>query len=286
MGFEVCLKRMLSGRKNGDQERKGEALRFYLDSGLQQDEISGRAESLRQTGDLLGARQVLLAGVAVLDELANDRLWAERLNQPKKRKSPTIQEGIKAFLADFQKSVRLGKRKASTYGTWIDRLKHAEKNIHGAISSIDETTLRNYHDLLTKSTKMGGQRQSNVFKAFRAFVRWCWQEGLLESMPRNLGRNFEFADDSRPKEMYDPAEIPSMLAKLPARGRAAVWLGLNCGFTVGDIADLKKQDADLAREESCTRESRPASVNQCHWFPTNYGQKRFRLAGGNKVRPP
>ena len=79
-----------------------------------------------------------------------------------------------------------------------------------------------------------------MFKAFRAFVRWCWQEGLLESMPRNVGRNFEFADDSRPKEMYDPAEIPSMLAKLPARGRAAVWLGLNCGFTVGDIADLKK----------------------------------------------
>jgi integrase len=45
--------------------------------------------------------------------------------------------------------------------------------------------------------------------------------------------------------LYTPAEIKAMRDKLPARGQAAVMLGLNCGFTVGDIADLKKSNVEL-----------------------------------------
>ena len=107
--------------------------------------------------------------------------------------------------------------------------------------------MSNYYKRLSNDGKLGGQRQKNVFKAFKSFVRWAWQEELLNELPRNIGKTFEFAEDSKSHAwmLYSSSEIKKMMAVLPVRGRAAVMLGLNCGFTFGDIADLKKSNVDL-----------------------------------------
>ena len=98
-----------------------------------------------------------------------------------------------------------------------------------------------------ENQKLGGQRQKNIFKAFKSFVRWAEQEELLDRVPRNIAKQFEFSDEATDYGwmLYVPADIKMMMAKLPVRGRAAVMLGLNCGFTIGDIADLKKSNVDL-----------------------------------------
>ena len=210
-------------------------------------EVSGPAdgpETLAITLELIRADSI------VSQELKDSRLWNERLqvNEPQP-KTLTIPEAIHLFLQEKRKLVEIGARKVSTYGTWIDRLKHAKAKLVGiAVDKINAQTISQYHALISQDKNFGGERQRSLFKAFKAFVRWCWEEELLGSLPRNLNKTFEFSssdDGDYSWMLFNKNEVASMLAKLPLRGRAAVYLGLNCGFTFGDIADLKKSDVDL-----------------------------------------
>ena len=74
--------------------------------------------------------------------------------------------------------------------------------------------------------------------------------------------------------LYAPEQIRAMMERLPVRGQAAVMLGLNCGFTVGDMADLKKSNVDLKdgrivykRVKTRTRKHTP-TINYKLWPET------------------
>ncbi len=213
--------------------------RFLAPAGEATDRLRAKSPT-----ELLG---ILAGEVYARDELANRRLWNERFEQPGKKKSLSIDEGVKRFLADQLHKVKLGKRRPSTYGAWVDRLKHVRLHVPGFVESINSETVSSFYKLLTENQKLGGQRQKNVFKAFKSFVRWAEQEELLDRAPRNIAKQFEFSDHATEYGwmLYGPADIKMMMAKLPVRGRAAVMLGLNCAFTIGDIADLKKSNVDL-----------------------------------------
>jgi integrase len=137
---------------------------------------------------------------------------------------------------------------------------------------------------LLVASKFGGKRQSNIFKAFKSFVRWCWQEELLAEIPRNIDKVFEFLDDDgdRAWMLYNAEEIKSMLDKLPARGRAAVLLGANCAFTFGDLADLKKSNVDLEagrivyKRVKTRRRKRVPTINYRLWPETIQALKENR----------
>ena len=239
---------------HGDPEYRAKNIRVFLDAKFRPD----NKQFLRAIGDsnatarLMNADAPQLAGIMLgelfaKDELANRRLWNERFEQPSKKKGLTINDGINRFLADQLHKVKVGKRRPATYGTWVDRLKHAQIHVTGIVESINSETLSNFYKFLTNNLKLGGQRQKNIFKAFKSFVRWAWQEELLDELPRNIDKAFEFSDDAKGHAwmLYEPSEIKLMMDKLPARGQATVLLGLNCGFTVGDIADLKKSNVNL-----------------------------------------
>jgi integrase len=233
--------------QNGDPENRVKALRQFLDAKYRPAEKEFLLLLRSATASAPEHLAILLGETYAKDELANRRLWKERLEQPLKKKGLPIHDGIKRFLADQLQKVKVGKRRPSTYGAWVDRLKHAQRRVSGLVESINSDTLSNYYKVLTNDNKLGGERQKNVFKAFKSFVRWAWQEELLDELPRNINKAFEFSDDAKGHAwmLYKPSEIKSMMEKLPVRGRAAVMLGLNCGFTVGDVADLKKSNVDL-----------------------------------------
>jgi len=233
--------------QHGDPDKRLEYLRKFLDAKYHPT-ATGFSRPLRMHGVSAEEEADLLLGESYAkEELANRRLWKDRLEQPVKRKGLTIDEAIKRFLADQLQKVKVGKRKPATYGAWVDRLKHAQRRVSGLVESINSDTLSNFYKVLTNDNKLGGQRQKNVFKAFKSFVRWSWQEELLEELPRNIAKTFEFSDDAKSHAwmLYTPSEVKMMMKKLPVRGRATVMLGLNCGFTVGDLADLKKSNVDL-----------------------------------------
>lgn len=233
--------------QNGDPEERAKELRLFLDAKYRPDEREFRLPIRLMTATPTEHLELLLGETYAKDELANRRLWNERFGQPAKKKDLRIDEGIKRFLAEQLLKVNVGKRRPSTYGTWVDRLKHAQIHVLGQVGSINSDTLSNFYKVLLGDGKLGGQRQKNVFKSFKSFVRWAWQEGLLHELPRNIDKTFEFSDETKEhaRMLYSAAEIKGMLEALPVRGRAAVMLGLNCGFTVGDIADLKKSNVDL-----------------------------------------
>ena len=137
------------------------------------------------TDEMLG---LMLGELHAKDELRNRRLWDERLGQPTKKKGLTIQEAISRFLAEQLQKVKVGKRSPSTYGSWVDRLKHAQSHFSGIVSSINADAVSNYYKKLSSDTKLGGQRQKNIFKAFKSFVRWTWQEELSKSYPETSAR--------------------------------------------------------------------------------------------------
>jgi hypothetical protein len=60
-----------------------------------------------------------------------------------------------------------------------DRLKVAQRYVSGYVADINSRTITNLHQALAANEKLGGERQKNVFKAFKSFVRWSWQEELL-----------------------------------------------------------------------------------------------------------
>ena len=144
------------------------------------------------------------------------------------------------------------------------------------VESVDSGTLSNFYKVLTNNQNLSGERQKNIFKAFKSFIRWAWQEELLAELPRNIGKAFEFSDVTKDRAamLYRPSEIKMMMEKLPVRGRAAVMLGLNCGFTIGDIADLKKANVDLVagrlvyKRVKPVGESRTPTINYKLWPET------------------
>ncbi len=231
---------------HGDPDNRAKALKQFLDAKYRPSHEGFRLPPQFSTSSSSELASLLLGESYAKDELGNRRLWRERFDQPTRKKGVTIHEGINRFLAEQLQKVKVGKRKPSTYGAWADRLGHAQLHVSGVVEAINSETLSNYYKFLTHSS-LGGQRQKNIFKAFKSFVRWAWQEELLDELPRNINRTFEFSEDTRDHAsmLFSSPEVKATLKKLPVRGRAAVLLGLNCGFTVGDIADLRKANVDL-----------------------------------------
>jgi hypothetical protein len=115
--------------------------------------------------------------------------------------------------------------------------------------------------------KAKGQLKSSTAKLYfgdyRGFMRWAWQEESLPNLPRNLSERL-FKDtqrDAKPKQYFQPKEVQRLYQyclelhrKSVADGKAdeerdlmtaALLLGLNCGFTQSDIADLKVGEVNL-----------------------------------------
>lgn len=116
--------------------------------------------------------------------------------------------------------------------------------------------------------KAKGQLRSSTanlyFGNFKGFLRWAWSNESIPSLPRNISAPL-FGDtqrDAKPKQYFAPNEIQQIYRhsldfhhKRVTAGKAdeerdlmtaALLLGLNCGFTQSDIADLKVREVNLA----------------------------------------
>jgi integrase len=134
------------------------------------------------------------------------------------------------------------------------------------IRSIGPRHLEEYRLLMLKKKEEGQLKASSInlyFSALKAFFNWAWNAEILDTPPRNI-KALLVGDrrQQRPEKKYfNTDEIQAIFAacrayheRLVALGRTdprrdllttALLLGLNCGYTQADIADLRVLDVQL-----------------------------------------
>ncbi len=224
--------------------------------------------------------------------------WKERLRQldqvgqPKKRLPQTVGYQIKRFLGFKAAQAAADELAPTTWGDLAEKLSRFEEwagsNTH--VSTINGSTIKGYYQHLCRlraEGKIGRVRGHNLFQAAKQWIRWAWREEdvELDNVPRNISdpelRFTTHLDDStgrrkqtRTEQLFTKDELRTVLKVLPEKPSLYVLLCLNCGFTQGDLATLRKDELRLTegrivRQRSKTRRHpNPPVVNYKLWPDT------------------
>ena len=95
----------------------------------------------------------------------------------------------------------------------------------------------------------------------KAFLEWAYSSGFVDELPRSLQKKWSLGVQLRTIRTVDRSEIAVLLANASARLRLFILLGLNCGFTQTDLADLKRDEIDL-EAETITRKRSKTRVHE------------------------
>ena len=221
--------------------------------------------------------------------------WVERLRQldqikqTKKRLPQTIGFQIRSFLGFKATQAAADELAPTTWGDLAERLSRFEEwvgsNTH--VSTINGTTIKGFYQHLCQlraADKIGRVRAHNLFQAAKQWIRWAWREEdvELESLPRNINdKELRFTthiDDltgrrkqTRTEQLFTKEELQQMLKVLPDTFKLYVLLCLNCAFTQGDLATLRKDELHLdqgrvvRRRIKTRRHPNPPVVNYRLW---------------------
>jgi integrase len=128
-----------------------------------------------------------------------------------------------------------------------------------AIASLNEGDLQDFFTALNKryaESDQSGHTHYQQVSVAKSFVRFLWRSRLLDEMPRNLtDRCFSVGiPRSEPKifewlaksdERPDGGHMKRLTEHFASRNdllATCFYLGINCGFTFADIADLRARD--------------------------------------------
>jgi integrase len=86
------------------------------------------------------------------------------------------------------------------------------------------------------------------FAVVRHFLKWCWENRKIRNLPRNLGSALKLGLPTPSKILvfdWKNGEVQRLIKACAAHSEELelyVLLGLNCGFTLKDISDLKMEE--------------------------------------------
>jgi integrase len=84
-----------------------------------------------------------------------------------------------------------------------------------------------------------------VYSLVRGFLKWLWQQGAVDSLPRNLDRRVKFDRPAAGIKTYSNAEVKTLLDAAKGQHRLHILLALNTGMNPADIAHLQRAEVDL-----------------------------------------
>ncbi len=112
------------------------------------------------------------------------------------------------------------------------------------LSEMGESKLETYLEKMRKSG-LSPKTQRNRIAIVRQFLKWCWKNRLIRELPRNFD-DLKIKVSRKPIDVFQRKQIRAIQDHLQTAGdeRMELWflLGLNCGFTVKDIAELRGRD--------------------------------------------
>lgn len=186
----------------------------------------------------------------VLQDLFGDR----RIHQDRlKRHRKVSREQTVGYALDlFLENLRL-KQEPGTHQEISDRLRDIPEAIWSRETNVatisEQTVLAHYRWLAGLNLVPGSHNKRLGF--FRRFVRWLYEQRMIESLPRNLG-----SKDHRKKVEYQEVEtfenVKEFVEQLPVRLRTWAMVCLNCGMTAADLGTLFWADDELALGDTVT----------------------------------
>lgn len=122
-----------------------------------------------------------------------------------------------------------------------------------AIHTIGSEAISDYSAAQRREEASGNISANTLFQRFailKNFLRWCWEEEIIRELPRNLRRELKFGIPTPDRiEIFhwlerDGREVQRLLKACEERDEflyLCVLLGLNCGYGLKDIADLRME---------------------------------------------
>jgi integrase len=147
-----------------------------------------------------------------------------------------------------------------------------------AVKDIDGEILLNYHAHLLSnvaSKKWGKTTAGHYMRTVVSFVRWLWRTEAIPVLPRIMDGESRILTIAPPVPTivtFTKAEVRALLEGAADRVKLYVLLGLNCGMTGKDIADLSASEVDwkdgrVIRKRSKTRDCENVPVVNYKLWP-------------------
>jgi integrase len=126
------------------------------------------------------------------------------------------------------------------------------------MNAINEDLIRTFSNERFAALNEKKITQHTLFQHFavvKNFLKWCWENRKIRNLPRNLGSELRFGLP-KPSEIlffdWKKGEVKKLVEACAAHSEELelyVLLGLNCGFTLKDISDLRMDEVRWKREK-------------------------------------
>jgi integrase len=297
---DVCQYCLLEGQTELDDD-------FGWDIKKLHDTLQRQIVTLRNWFDRVKPRELNLPDtlpVNPLDSLnmtiAEKIEWGERLDSLKDHQrwtqqaepGETVSDNIDSFLA-FQKQRATSAQISGTHFTSMqDRLKVFRAFTgHTAIATMNGQSLTGFHSHLASQVEANEMKTGyavNLLRTTKQFIRWCWENEIIENLPRNIG-SLSFASETREVPTFTTGEITAVIDNATDKTRLFVLLALNCGMYQSDITNLKQSEVDwrqgtITRKRSKTKKQKKVPTVCYHlWDETFRLLKKCRSTDSDRV---
>jgi hypothetical protein len=184
---------------------------------------------------------------------------AEKLGAPPRDR--TIGFQLVRYLGMKKDQAQKGVIKVGTYGALVERLRGIFLPWAGERTSLDSIDAAWWGSWYTfcagkvaeqdddASKGWSSDYAAGVFGNAKSFVRWLWEEGLIE-LPRTFDKKgaHRFERPEPVKKQFKTAEIKTLLAGAAGQLKLHLLLFLNCGMTQADISNLRQTQIVIGKK--------------------------------------
>jgi len=177
-------------------------------------------------------------------------VWEDRLNRLAPVETEyTVKTTIEFFLAQKLKQVEAGTRSANRYAKLKRQLTRFQEWIgpHFPMEDLTSKNLIDWHSHLgdlIKKNELKSWGAHSYMQSVQQLIKFGWRMKWCD-LPRMLNsEELQFALPTEQVQTFDKEEIDVLLAKGAERTVLYILLGLNCGMTQADAADLKQTEVD------------------------------------------
>jgi integrase len=168
-----------------------------------------------------------------------------------------LQTLLQAYLKDRRRQVELGELSMARLNNQRLHLTELGKflGLDSGLDKLDNPGLTAFRDnvrQMVQDGRLGNTYARDRLQAVQQIINWAFDREMIENLPRCLARGYSIRTTISEPETMPRDQIATMFSRGTARQRLYLLLGLNCGFTNGDISNLAKSEVDL-KEGTITR---------------------------------
>ncbi len=226
----------------------------------------------------------------IQDLFGKGGMWNERLRQDKVAaisKEKSLKAQIEQFMMTESNKVKSREITAKTFDNYKYKFRFIQDSLGDSmnVENLSESHIKKLHaDLREHLTKRNEDPKgkagksdeylNSVFNLMKKFVKYLYQDHIINEIPRNLG-NLRFKNSDKEIHIMSDGDVRTILSGVPDSDnqlRLHILLMLNCGYRATDIATLQVeeiQDNRIIRKRHKLKDVKNApTVNYLLWNET------------------